>query len=88
MDVKLHANATTTPKVRADIQASTASVAELARAFGISETSVRRWRGRTGVQDRPHTRHHPGQSTTPAEESLIVAARAATCGCRSTTSSR
>jgi transposase-like protein len=49
MKMDLHANATTTPKTRAYIQASTASVAELAREFGISQTAVRRWRGRAST---------------------------------------
>lgn len=35
MLVKLHANATTTPKMRAYIQASSASVAELTRELGV-----------------------------------------------------
>ena len=39
MQLKLHANATTTPKTRAYIQASTASVAELALELGHSETN-------------------------------------------------
>lgn len=34
MDIKLHANATTTPKVRAYIQASAASAADLAQELG------------------------------------------------------
>jgi len=71
MLMKLHANATTTPKTRAYIQASTAPVAELARELGISETSVRRWKKRSSVEDRSHVRHNLGQSTTLAEEALI-----------------
>ena len=75
MKVNLHANATTTPKTRAYIQGSTASVAELARELGISETAVRRWRGRDSTQDRSHTRHDLGQSTTPEQEAIITALR-------------
>ena len=71
MDIKLHANATTTPKVRAYIQASADSVSVLAEDLGVSETTVRRWKKRTGVSDRSHRRHRLGQSTTPAEEALI-----------------
>ncbi|WP_425285189.1 phage terminase small subunit-related protein, partial [Devosia insulae] len=52
MDLKLHANATTTPKTRAYIQASTASVADLAVELGVNESTVRRWKGRTSVADR------------------------------------
>lgn len=46
MQLTLHANAVTTPKTRAYIQASTASVAELAAELGVNETTIRRWRGR------------------------------------------
>src|SRR3546814_9918121 len=46
MQVKLHANATTTPKIRTHIQQSTLAVAALAAELGVSETTIRRWRGR------------------------------------------
>jgi transposase InsO family protein len=75
MEIKLHANATTTPKVRAYIQSSRSSVAELARELGVSETSVRRWRKRKDVADRSHVRHNLGQSTSLVEEALICGLR-------------
>ena len=71
MQVKLHANATTTPKVRALIQQSQAPVSQLARQLGVSETTIRRWRQRSEVEDRSHCRHHLGQSTNATEEALI-----------------
>jgi transposase-like protein len=55
MELKLHANATTTPKIRAYIQQSQASVAALSRELGVSETTIRRWRKRSSVDDRSHT---------------------------------
>ena len=75
MDIKLHANATTTPKMRAYIQSSSLSVAELSWELGISETCVRLWRPRTQASDRSHTRHDLGQSTRPEQEALICALR-------------
>jgi transposase-like protein len=75
MRVQLHANATTTPKIRAYIQASRASVAELARELGVSEVTIRRWKGRSSTQDRSHKRHNLGQSTTPEQEAIIAALR-------------
>ena len=75
MRVELHANATTTPRTRAYIQQSTASVAVLARELGVSETTVRRWRGRDQVVDRSHRRHRLGQSTSLQEETLICSLR-------------
>ena len=55
MDLSLHANATTTPKIRAYIQHSRAPVAVLADELGVSETTIRRWRARSTVTDRSHT---------------------------------
>ena len=71
----LHANATTTPKVRAEIQASSDPVAVLALRYGVSETTIRRWRGRTGTEDRSHVRHNLGQATSPVEEAIIAELR-------------
>lgn len=75
MLTRLHANATTTPKVRAEIQASSEPVAVLARRYSVSETTIRRWRSRTGTEDRSHVRHNLGQATTPVEEAIIVELR-------------
>jgi transposase-like protein len=44
MELNLHANATTTPKVRAYIQRSKRKIAELASELGVSQTTIRRWR--------------------------------------------
>lgn len=75
MQINLHKNATTTPKTRAYIQSSDASVTELALELGISETTVRRWRERDRTTDGSHVRRNLGQSTTEVEEALIVELR-------------
>ena len=75
MDVKLHANATTTPKTRAYIQQSDKPVAVLARELGVNETTIRRWRGRQSVQDRSHKAHHLAISLSPIEEQLVAELR-------------
>ena len=75
MELNLHANATTTPKVRAYIQRSKRSVAELAVELGVSETTIYRWRGRTTVSDRPHTPNTLAVSLTPMEEALVCELR-------------
>jgi len=72
MELNLHANATTTPKVRACIQRSKASIAELASEPGVSETTIRRWRGRTTVDDRSHK---PKTLAAPIEEALVCELR-------------
>jgi transposase InsO family protein len=75
MDLKLHANATTTPKTRAYIQASKSSVAELTRELGVSQRTITRWRGRSGVSDRSHRPHRLATTMTPLEERLAVELR-------------
>ena len=75
MDVKLHANATTTPRTRAYIQRSGAPVRALAEELGVSETTVRRWRGRTQTADRSHVPHHLRSSLGEAEERLALELR-------------
>lgn len=46
MDIKLHKQATTTPKIRAEIQAAPAHIPDtvLAERFGVSDMIIRRWR--------------------------------------------
>ncbi len=75
MRTRLHANATTTPRTRAEIQASQDPVAVLARRHGVSQTTIRRWRGRATTEERSHVRHHLGQATTPGDEVLIAELR-------------
>ena len=75
MQVRLHANARTTPATRRMIQTSGRRVADLARELGVSETTVRRWRQRSEVHDRSHTPHVLKTSMLPHEEALALALR-------------
>lgn len=75
MEVRLHANATTTPRIREYIQSSTKSVSELALELGVNESTIRRWRGRSNVLDKSHKPHNLNQSTTLEEEELITELR-------------
>ncbi len=75
MDLKLHANATTTPKTRRLIQSSLAPVSVLARQLGVSETTIRRWRARNQVADRSHKAHRLAISHSPLEEHLVAELR-------------
>ena len=72
MNIKLHANAATTPKTRQLIQQSTQSVAALAKELGVSETTIRRWKDRDREQDRSHTAHNLRTVINPVQECLIV----------------
>ena len=71
MDLALHANATTTPRTRSYIQRSKKSVAALAAELGVSETTVRRWRGRTTVGDHSHRPKTLTTSLSAVEETLV-----------------
>ena len=75
MELNLHANATTTPKVRAFIQRSKKPVAALAAELGVSETTIRRWRGRSSVNDRSHTPKTLATSLSAMDEALVCELR-------------
>ncbi len=75
MQVNLHANATTTPKTRAYIQKSKASVADLAAELGVNETTIRRWRGRENVDDRSHRPKRIQTRFDAVEEEIAVELR-------------
>jgi transposase len=49
----LHGSATTTEAVRRAIQAGQESVRALARRYGISPTTVQKWRKRSSISDAP-----------------------------------
>ena len=75
MNIRLHANAITTPKIRQYIQASHQPVPQLADELGVSEDTIRRWRGRDGVADGSHTPHRLQTTLTPAQEAVVVELR-------------
>lgn len=72
----LHGSATTTHAVRAAIQRSKASVAELAELYHLNEKTVRKWRKRTSVEDaRMGPKEVHSTVLSPAEEAMCVAFR-------------
>lgn len=75
MLIKLHSQATTTPKVRAAIQASDAPALALAERFGTAEPTVYEWCHRDSVNDRSHTPHRLQTTLTPAQETVAMALR-------------
>ena len=76
MLIALHRNATTTPRQRAYIRSSAKSVAVLARELHVSETTIRRWRGREDSADRRSTPHRLATSLSIEEEEIAVELRA------------
>ena len=75
MQLRLHANATTTPRTRAYIQQSAASDAALSRELGIHPRTVARWRARRDVADRSTRPHRLATPITACEEALILELR-------------
>lgn len=75
MRIKLHANATTTPRTRKYIQDSDKSAAVLAKELGIGESTVRIWRKRNSVEDRSHTAHNLQTTLSKPQEWLVVELR-------------
>ena len=70
-----HKNATTTPAIRREIQKSNLSERELAKKYGISRLTVRRWKKRDSVEDRSHRTHNMRTTFTPAQEVVVVELR-------------
>jgi transposase-like protein len=75
MLISLHKQATTTPKVRAAIQASDEPARVAAERYGISEQTVWKWRNRDGTEDRSHTPHRLQTTPTPAQAAVAVSLR-------------
>ena len=72
----LHGSAKTTHAVRGELQRSPASVAQLAKRFGINEKIVLKWRVRQSVDDLPMgPKEHRSTVLTPMQEAAIVALR-------------
>ncbi|MCB1627815.1 MAG: helix-turn-helix domain-containing protein [Xanthomonadales bacterium] len=75
MYVDTHAQARTTPAMREAIQQATGSVAELARRFGVSEQTIRKWRRRDGVADHSHRPERLRTTLDGVQEDLLVGLR-------------
>src|SRR5215210_2130923 len=76
----IHPNARTTPAVRAEIARSPEPTAVLARRYGVSTETVRKWR-RRGVadcQDRSARPHKLPWKESEEERAIICALRRAT----------
>jgi transposase-like protein len=72
----LHGSARTTPRVRAELQASKEAASVLAKRYGLSRTTVNKWRSRSGTADAPMgPRDCRSTVLTPIEEAMIVAFR-------------
>ena len=71
-----HGSATTTHAVRAAIQRSQASIAELSRELGVNPKTVAKWRKRQTVEDRKTGPKEPRSTIlSEDEEAMVVAFR-------------
>ncbi|HAC35106.1 MAG TPA: IS481 family transposase, partial [Gammaproteobacteria bacterium] len=52
MNIRLHKNATTTPKIRQEIRQSSLSPSQLAKRYGVTIPTIQRWRNSDSVEDR------------------------------------
>jgi len=69
-----HGCATTTHAVRAAIQRSQASTAELSRELGINPKTVAKWRKRQTVEDRKTGPREPRSTVLSAEDEAVIVA--------------
>ena len=72
---EVHAQARTTPRIRAEIKASTASVQELALRYNVTAPTIRKWRTRDDVQDLSHRPHRLCTTLSPGEEAVVIELR-------------
>ncbi len=72
---KQHANATTTPEMRAFIHESDLPTAVLARLLKVSESTVRKWRKRESLADASHKPKQLNTTLSEAQEYVVVELR-------------
>ncbi len=75
MAYQLHSEARTTPKIRAEIQASTLGLTKLAKKYNITKATALKWRGRDEVEDRSHRPHKLNTTLNEAQEDIVVELR-------------
>jgi transposase InsO family protein len=76
----IHANARTTPAVRAEIARSTEPTGVLAQRYGVSTETIRKWRkrGAADCQDHSSRPHKLPWKATEEERAIVCALRRAT----------
>src|ERR671918_781938 len=73
MAAGLHGSARTTPRIRAELQASQAATRTLAARYGLNPKTVAKWRGRTTTTDQPMGPNRPRSTVlTEADEAIVV----------------
>jgi len=77
---QIHPNARTTPAVRAAIAASAEPSGVLAKRYGVSTETIRKWRkrGPNDVQDHTSRPHHPRWRASDEERAIVCELRRST----------
>src|SRR5690606_13590156 len=65
----------TTPRTRAEINASTEPVKVLAQLYNVTVATARKWHQRGSTEDRSHRPHKLSTVLTPAQEAVVVELR-------------
>jgi transposase len=69
----LHGSARTTPRVRAELQASKEATRALAARYGLNEKTVAKWRKRATTADQPMGPNRPRSTVlSEVEEAIVV----------------
>jgi len=73
----IHSNARTIPQIRRELQEAPPRVSdpELARRYGITRMTVRKWRYRREVEDHSHCPQRLHTTLTPEHEAIVVQVR-------------
>src|ERR671917_2914442 len=73
MAAGLHGSARTTPRVRAELQASQEATRALAAQYGLNPKTVAKWRKRTTTADQPMGPNRPRSTVlTELEEAIVL----------------
>ncbi len=72
---KIHPQARTTPRVRAEMQASNLSAYALAKLYNTTLATATKWKSRSEAHDLSHCPHNLQTTLTPAQEFIVVELR-------------
>ena len=71
----VHSQARTTPRTRAEMQASACTPSQLAERYNVTVVRARKWKMRDGVEDRSHRPVNLNTTMTLAQEAVVVELR-------------
>ena len=72
---RIHPQARTTPRTRAEIKASASPLSELAERYNITVATARKWKKREATEDLSHRPHKLSTTLTAGQEAIVVELR-------------